>query len=52
VGCARELEFEAVLRLAAAAGTLTVTRHGLGDGWRGSIEPMASSRSDQEHYGK
>ena len=40
VGCVQGLALEAVLRL-AAAGTLTVTRHGLGDGRRGSIEAIA-----------
>jgi fructose-1-phosphate kinase PfkB-like protein len=42
MGCARELKFEAVPRLAAAVGMLTVTRHGLGCGRRNSIEAMAS----------
>jgi 1-phosphofructokinase len=38
----RGLALEAVLRLAAAAGTLNVTRHGLGSGRRDSIEAIAS----------
>ena len=42
VGCVRGLALEAVLRLAAAAGTLNVTRHGLGSGRRDSIEAIAS----------
>jgi 1-phosphofructokinase len=41
VGCARRLEPEATLRLAAAAGALNVTRHGLGSGRRHSIELIA-----------
>ena len=41
VGCARRLEPEATLRLAAAAGALNVTRHGLGSGRRPSIELIA-----------
>jgi 1-phosphofructokinase len=41
VGCARRLGPEATLRLAAAAGALNVTRHGLGSGWRDSIELIA-----------
>jgi 1-phosphofructokinase len=42
VGFAQGLGLEAVLRLAAAAGTLNVTRHGLGSGRRDSIEAIAS----------
>ncbi len=41
VGCARRLEPEATLRLAAAAGALNVTRHGLGSGRQRSIELIA-----------
>jgi 1-phosphofructokinase len=41
VGCARRLEPEATLRLAAAAGALNVTRHGLGSGRRRSVELIA-----------
>jgi 1-phosphofructokinase len=41
VGCARRLEPEATLRLAAAAGALNVTRHGLGSGRQYSIELIA-----------
>ena len=42
VGCARGLALEAVLRLATAAGTLNMMRHGLGSGRRDSIEAIAS----------
>jgi 1-phosphofructokinase len=41
VGCARGLDWEATLRLAAAAGALNVTRHGLGTGQSDSIETIA-----------
>jgi 1-phosphofructokinase len=41
VGCARHLDWEATLRLAAAAGALNVTRHGLGTGQWDSIEAIA-----------
>jgi 1-phosphofructokinase len=41
VGCAKGLDPEATLRLAAAAGALNVTRHGLGTGRWDSIEVVA-----------
>jgi 1-phosphofructokinase len=41
VGCARGLGTEAILKLAAAAGALNVTRHGLGSGARQNIEEIA-----------
>lgn len=41
VGCARGLAPEEALRLAAAAGAMNVTRHGLGSGRRQSIETIA-----------
>jgi 1-phosphofructokinase len=41
VGCAKRLDPEATLRLAAAAGALNVTRHGLGTGRWDSIEMIA-----------
>jgi 1-phosphofructokinase len=41
VGCARHLDWESTLRLAAAAGALNVTRHGLGTGQWDSIEAIA-----------
>jgi 1-phosphofructokinase len=41
VGCARRLDWEATLRLGAAAGALNVTRHGLGTGQSDSIEAIA-----------
>jgi 1-phosphofructokinase len=41
VGCARHLDWESTLRLAAAAGALNVTRHGLGTGQSDSIEAIA-----------
>ena len=41
VGCARCLDWEATLRLGAAAGSLNVTRHGLGTGQSDSIEAIA-----------
>jgi 1-phosphofructokinase len=41
VGVACELDLEATLRLAAAAGALNVTRHGLGTGRRVDIEGLS-----------
>jgi 1-phosphofructokinase len=41
VACARGLAPEAALRLAAAAGAINVTRHGLGSGRRHSVELIA-----------
>jgi 1-phosphofructokinase len=41
VGCARRLDLEPTLRLAAAAGALNVTRHGLGTGQSDGIERIA-----------
>ena len=41
VGCARRLDLEPTLRLAAAAGALKVTRHGLGTGQSDGIEKIA-----------
>jgi 1-phosphofructokinase len=41
VGYTRGLELEAVLRLAAAAELLNVTRHGLGSGRHDGIEAIA-----------
>jgi 1-phosphofructokinase len=42
VGAAQDLDFEASLRLAAAAGALNVSRHGLGTGRRDAIEEIAA----------
>lgn len=42
VGVAQGLTFEASLRLAAAAGALNVSRHGLGTGRRDAIQEIAA----------
>jgi 1-phosphofructokinase len=48
VGIARGMEIESAVRLAGAAGSLNVTRHGLGTGSRAQIERLMPFVSVQE----
>jgi 1-phosphofructokinase len=52
VGIARGMEIESAVRLAAAAGSLNVTRHGLGTGSRAQIERLMPFVSVQEIRGR